>query len=293
MTEDELDALLDEAQTQPFSGWDFSWLDGRMTVTSPPWDYQAIVERYARSSPDLLDMGTGGGEWLAGIGFRPPRTVATEGWPPNVPVARDRLMPLGIDVHDYRGGPDNVDQPIRTQVPAQGTAGSLPFSDSSFHLISNRHESYVAAEVRRILTADGHFVTQQVGVGFTDDFRRALDLPVSEDRHPGWNLGFATRQLEAAGLQVVASGAGFETQTYADAAGFAWYLRAVPWTVEGFLILTYREQLHRLQKRIDDGHPLTMRLPLFWLATTPAKEERITTATGFPAVRERDHQDAG
>ena len=269
MTEGELDALLEEAQCQPFSGWDFSWLAGRVAVDPPAWDYRDIVERYARESPDLLDLGTGGGEWLAALTHRPPRTVATEGWSPNVPVARDRLEPLGIAVHDYPGGPDNVDQPNDTQVPRPGTAGSLPFGDASFHLISSRHESYIAAEVRRVLAPDGHFVTQQVGSGFTDDFRRALDLPVPMDQRPRWNLGFATQQLAAAGLRVAAGAAGFETQTYADTAAFAWYLLAVPWTVEGFTVAAYRDRLHRLQERIGQGHRLTSRLPMFWLVATP------------------------
>lgn len=240
-----------------------------MTVTPPPWDYEDLVGRYARDSPDLLDLGTGGGEWLAGFAFRPKRTVATEGWPPNVPIARARLMPLGIDVHHYRGGADNIDQPIDTRIPELGTAGALPFGDASFHLVCNRHESYVAAEVRRILTPEGHFVTQQVGGGFSGDFRRALDRPVPLNHRPGWDLGFATRQLEAAGLRVVAGGEGFTTQSYADAAVLAWYLLAVPWTVEGFSIPRYRDRLHRLQQRIDDGHPLVMRLPMFWLVATP------------------------
>lgn len=269
MTNDELDALLIEAQGQPFSGWDFSWLADRLTILPPDWDFQAIVERYAHSSPDLLDMGTEGGEWLAGLNFRPPRTVATEGWPPNVPVARDRLTPLGIDVYDAGGGPDNVDQPIGTAVPVSGTDGALPFSDDSFQVICNRHESYVAAEVRRVLTMGGHFITQQVGGGFTDDFHRALGLPPVSDPRPRWELNFATHQLKVAGLRVIESGEGFETQAYSDAAALAWYLLAVPWTVEGFSIQRYREQLHRLHKHMREEHPLTVQLPMFWLTATP------------------------
>ena len=267
-----LDALLEAAERHPLSGWDFSWAADRKTVVPPDWDFREIVGQFARDSPDLLDMGTGGGERLASLDFRPPRTVATEGWPPNLPGAQNRLRPLGIEVLGAGGGPDNVDQPIITTIPPDGTAGALPFEDSSFHLITNRHESFVAAEIRRILTPDGHFVTQQVGSGFTDDFRRALGLPVTKDDRPRWDLAFATRQLAAAGLRVVESAEGFEAQTYADAAALAWYLLAVPWTVEGFTIPAYRNELHRLQERIEQGHPLTMRLPMFWLAATSDQE---------------------
>jgi hypothetical protein len=60
-----VDALIDEAERQPFTGWDFSWIEGRIIADPLPWDYTAAVVNAARHSPDLLDLGTGGGEWLA------------------------------------------------------------------------------------------------------------------------------------------------------------------------------------------------------------------------------------
>src|SRR5687767_9421828 len=106
MTTDALDTLLAEAERRPLVGWDVSY-DGRIT-TSRPWDFAAIVDAHTRGSPDLLDLGTGGGEWLSALPYRPPRTVAVEGWPPNVDVARRRLEPLGIPVLAFEGAPDNV-----------------------------------------------------------------------------------------------------------------------------------------------------------------------------------------
>lgn len=66
------------------------------------WDYTAIVSRCARRSSDMLDMDTGGGEWLAAFPDRPPRTLATEAWAPHVPVAAARLLRIGVRV--VRGG---------------------------------------------------------------------------------------------------------------------------------------------------------------------------------------------
>ena len=37
----DLDRLLDEAERQPFAGWDFSWLAGRVRVDPLPWDFEA------------------------------------------------------------------------------------------------------------------------------------------------------------------------------------------------------------------------------------------------------------
>jgi hypothetical protein len=89
------DELVTEALTAPFSGWDFSWLDRRSWTEPLPWDYSARVAALARNARTMLDMGTGGGEVLSRLPDRAPRTVATEAWPPNVPLAARRLLPLG------------------------------------------------------------------------------------------------------------------------------------------------------------------------------------------------------
>ena len=71
--------------------------------------YTASVVQHARKSPDLLDLGTRGGEWLAELPYRPRRTIATEAWPPNVRVAKARLAPLGIHVVQVAPARDNTD----------------------------------------------------------------------------------------------------------------------------------------------------------------------------------------
>ena len=37
---------LTEEYNSPFSGWDFSYLDGRMVQDELPWNYKEIVEKY-------------------------------------------------------------------------------------------------------------------------------------------------------------------------------------------------------------------------------------------------------
>lgn len=93
-----LQTLLDDADALPIAGWDFSLLRDRIAITGLPWNFDEIVASHAHTASDLLDIGTGGGEWLAGLGARPARTVATESWPPNIEVAGRRLRPLGITV---------------------------------------------------------------------------------------------------------------------------------------------------------------------------------------------------
>jgi len=56
--------LVAEAVRQPFSGWDFSYLQGRMESGDPQWDYAALVRRRLPGVRALLELGTGGGEFL-------------------------------------------------------------------------------------------------------------------------------------------------------------------------------------------------------------------------------------
>lgn len=260
----DLDRLLAEAASRPLGGWDFSWLGDRMAVTSAlPWDYTELVGQCCRDSPDLLDLGTGGGEWLSGLAYRPPRTVATECWPPNVPVAARRLRPLGVPVIWAPGAPDNVDQS-----PGE-RRGTLPFRTGALRLVVNRHESYLPAEIARVLAGDGRFLTQQVGTGHRAQLCRMLGLPAPASRP--WDLDTAVAQLRSAGLEITGSGTDHQVVAFTDAGALAWYLRAVPWDVPGFDIGRHRPALAALQERIERDGPLRIELPHFWVeATRPA-----------------------
>jgi SAM-dependent methyltransferase len=266
---DELDRLLEEAARQPFSGWDFSWLAGRMRTDPLPWDFETLAAERARESPDLLDMGTGGGERLSRLPGRPARTVATEAWAQNVPVAGRRLGPLGIPVVRVEGAPDNASQ--EPDGPSSGIAGRLPFLDASFHLITNRHEAFVGSELARVLAPGGCFLTQQIENAWADDFYRLLDLPAPPPPPRRWNLALAVAQGEAAGLQVVARGEADERRAFLDVGALAWYLRVIPWAIPNFSIDGFREQLAQLHARIASDGPLSVRAPHFWLeARKPA-----------------------
>ena len=93
----------------------------------------------------MLDLGTGGGEFLSSVGSLPPDTCATEGYRPSLPLARARLEPLGVQVVETLPG------------------DRLPVDDARFGLVIDRHESLSAREVQRVLRPGGLFVTRQVG----------------------------------------------------------------------------------------------------------------------------------
>ena len=246
-----------EAAQRPTSGWDFGWLGDRMQTIPLPWDYTAIVVDHVRRSPDVLDLGTGGGEWLAALPHRPAKAVATEAWMPNLPVAARRLEPLGVEVVRVDAVSDNVFQQIARDEPR------LPFADESFHLVVNRHESFVAGEVTRVLAGGGRFITQQLGDGLFGDFRSLFDALVGAARP--WTLSLAVAQLEQAGLHITESSTGNETVTFRDVGALAWYLRMIPWTVPGFSIEAQRERLGELHQQMSNDRELTFTIPGFYL----------------------------
>ncbi len=84
---EEFERLMDEAWKHEFAGWDFTFIHGRMVETPPSWNYGEIAKERIRGAQSLLDLDTGGGEFLASLQPLPQLTCATEGHPPNVPIA--------------------------------------------------------------------------------------------------------------------------------------------------------------------------------------------------------------
>jgi SAM-dependent methyltransferase len=236
-TEDETSfvRLVAEAQRQEFRGWDFSFIDGRWRESSTSWDYRQIVLGHLGRANSMLDMGTGGGEFLSSLRPLPAETCATEGFPRNLPLARARLEPLGVEVLETLPG------------------DRLPVEDARFDLVMNRHESFSAHEVHRVLRPGGRFVTQQVGG--RDNVRLNQLLGAREEREfDAWTLDSAVQQLEDAGLRFVEGHQEFPETVFFDVGAVVFYLRAIPWQIADFTVEKYRERLAALHDQIQaDG----------------------------------------
>ena len=260
MVQRDFESLIAEAEAQPFVGWDFSWLrdQGRMVTEPLPWDYDKLVLKHARQSPDMLDIDTGGGEWLSRLQHRPLLTIATESYPKNVTVAARRLKPLNVSVLHLAPASDNNTQRDDEK------QGRLPFREGAFHVVSNRHSSYTPSEVARILAPSGWFITEQLGPPRDSEFFSLLQLQAPESKFETWTLGLAQRQIERGGLRVVGSGIGEELVSFRDVGAFAWYLKAIPWTVPGFSIRSFHDELKALHSQFSTKGMLGIRLPGFW-----------------------------
>ena len=244
--------LIAEAESETFAGWNFSYLEGRLIENPTPWDYRGIVSKLLPSVNTLVDLGTGGGEFLASLHPLPPHTFATEGYAPNVIVAKQRLEPLGVKVIE-NGCDDNTS-------PTQ--EGTLPFNDGSIDLVIDRHESFVATEVFRVLRPHGLFVTQQVGDSNYPELNRALGSQKAPNE-ARWNLRKAIKQIKTAGFRVTDSREARMEARFLDVGAIVYYLKAIPWQVPSFSIQSNHDALKRLDDTIRKHGSFRVTFPRF------------------------------
>ena len=133
-------------------GWDFSRLDGRMTADEPWWDFERDCRKALATSSSALDLGTGGGERLIQLLEQTPErgvVHATEGWAPNVEVARANLAPLGVDVRvlDYHEHALSAGGDARAAAYVECAVGERVLWGVGLH------ESIVKASLRAIMSA--------------------------------------------------------------------------------------------------------------------------------------------
>lgn len=229
----EFDALVANGAALPFSGWDFSAIARRWRAGRPPWDYAGLLRRRMASAASMVDLGTGGGEFLAKLRPFPARTFATESYRPNRAIARRRLGALGVHLLPVLGR-------CRIALPAR-----------SMELVADRHEEFSAAEVFRVLNDGATFVTQQVGKREGEEFRRAFGTrppPATNDVRSARSLG---KEVAEAGLEILRASEARYTHEFLDVGAVVFYLRAIPWEVEGFSPRRHREGLRAIHEEIQ------------------------------------------
>jgi SAM-dependent methyltransferase len=221
------DQLIHEALTTPFSGWDFSFLGDRWKTDEPSWDYPALARSHMECISSMLDLDTGGGELLSTLTPFPPHIWATESYPPNIPVARTRLEPLGV------------------QVVSNYSDAAIPLPNASLDLVLDRHGSYSENELMRLLKPGGIFLTEQVG-GQNDIRLNELLQDKVEFQYSYWTKDLITLQITDAGFELLTVKEDFPLAEFADIGAVVFYLRIIPWQVAGFSVERYRDKLYAI-----------------------------------------------
>lgn len=207
----------EEAQAH-IHGWDFSHIDGRYEAGDDlPWNFAEAVQSCRKDCHELLDIDTGGGEFLLSLGHPYERTAATEGYPPNVELCERTLRPLGVD---FRKATD---------------VSQMPFEDGRFDLIIDRHGSYSIPELRRLLKPDGLFLTQQVGEENDRELVELL-LPGTPKPFRGLNLTEQRKAFRQAGFEIMQGMEHLGAIRFYDVGALVWFARVIEWEFPDFSV---------------------------------------------------------
>ena len=222
-----------EEEQRAFRGWDFSHLASRWHHEPMGWDYRAIVSRHLRPSHQLLDMGTGGGEFLLTLNHPHENTTATESYKPNIKLCMEKLVPLHIRIC-----------PLQDQSP-------LPFPGNSFDTVINRHSAYDLNEVARVLKPDGRFITQQVGGEDCEVLARRI-TPDYKPKYKGFSLSTELPKFLSSGFSVLHSDESHPELRFYDIGAIVFWAKTIEWTFPNFSVDNNFAQLRSLQDELTE-----------------------------------------
>ena len=248
MTENErIRAWQAEEDIAHIHGWDFSHIEGRYTEEDDlPWDYRHSIVEHLTPEMKLLDIDTGGGEFLLSLCHPYENTSATEAYPPNVALCKETLLPLGIDFR-----------------PGDGKT-VLPFPDASFDVILDRHGDYNAKDIYWLLKDGGLFITEQVGA---ENDRELVELLLGETAlpFPEQYLSIAEKQFRDAGFAILEAKECFRPIRFYDIGALVWFARIIQWEFPGFSVERCRDRLFAAQKLVEKNGFVEGRIHRFLL----------------------------
>jgi SAM-dependent methyltransferase len=216
-----------------FKGWDFSYLDNRAIEEPLPWNYDRIVRQHLKNSSILLDMGTGGGEYLLTLNHPTRNTFATEAYPPNFELCKKKLNPLGIDVRHV----------IKDH--------ELPFDNRMFDIIINRHEAFDINEIYRLLKPNGLFITQQVGGLNNKELSRFLINDHKEITSSEHTLDHTVKAFQSKGFNILMSDEYFPMLKFFDVGALVYFAKIIEWEFPNFSVESSFDQLCQLQSNVE------------------------------------------
>lgn len=225
---------LQEEEIAHIHGWDFSHINGKYEAEHDlPWNYEEIVRTYLRPDKKLLDIDTGGGEFLLSLNHPYCNLAATENYLPNVELCKKKLLPLGIDFQKADG------------------SERLPFEDQTFDLIINRHGDFNPNEIGRILKTGGIFITEQVGAENDRELVELLLNDVPEIPFPNQYLKIARKAFEEIGFSVLKAEEAFRPIKFWDVGALVWFARIIEWEFPNFNVKGCLENLYHAQEILE------------------------------------------
>ena len=241
---------LKEEKMAHIHGWDFSHIYGRYSEEENlPWDFRTVINKYLKNNMKLLDMETGGGEFLLSLNHPKHNTSAIEGYQPNVELCKKVLLPLGIDFKKADGDE------------------KIPFENEYFDIITNRHGAYNVTELKRVLKKDGIFITQQVGAENNRELVEMLlpkykDLPYAEHY-----LNIKQQEISEQGFEILESGETFQPIKFFDTGALVWFAKIIEWEFPNFSVKSHLDNLYRIQEIIEANGAVEGRIHKFFIVS--------------------------
>ena len=229
-----LDFWKQEEKIASMKGWDFSHLKGRMfdDEKTLPWDYKKTVLKYLKPEMKLLDIDTGGGEFLLSLNHPFENTTVTEAYAPNFAFCKETLSPKGIKTVNCK-------------------AESLPFEDETFDIVLDRHGDLAPNEFYRVLKKGGLFITQQVGAYNDREFVKLL-LPKADIPFPTQYLQHQAEEFENAGFDILEENEGYFKIRFSDVGALVWFAKIIEWEFPDFTVNKCADKLLKAQEIICD-----------------------------------------
>lgn len=250
----------EEEKIANIKGWDFSHISGRYIEEDKlPWDFKAVIKKYLSNDMKLLDMETGGGEFLLELNHPHQNTSAIEGYKPNVDFCKEKLLPLGIDFREADG------------------KDILPFNDLEFDIITNRHGDYTFNEINRILKENGLFLTQQVGAENDLElinlllYNKTVKPQLTKINFPEQFLYIKMREFEKNGFEILESKEVYQPIKFYDVGALVWYAKIIEWEFPNFEVDRYLDNLYKAQEILEKNGVIEGQIHRFYFVAKKIK----------------------
>lgn len=244
-----LNSWLHEEKIAHIHGWDFSHIRGKYEEENDlPWSYPDIIGHYLTKDMKLLDIDTGGAEFLLSLKHPHNNLAATESYPPNVKLCKEILLQLGIDFRE-----------------SDGCAERYPFDSQTFDIVINRHGDYNEKEIWRILKPNGIFITEQVGAENDRELVKLLFCEVPEIPFPKQYLEITKKSFENAGFTTLEAAEAYRPIKFWDVGALVWFARILEWEFPGFSVEHNLHNLYHAQEILEQNGVIEGRIHRYLL----------------------------
>lgn len=224
-----------EEEAAHIKGWDFSHIHGRYEEEEDlPWDYEVVIQSYRKDEMKILDLDTGGGEFLLSLGHPYKNLSATEAYPPNVEVCKYKLLPLGIDFKEA----------VATKY--------LPYPNETFDMVINRHGGFNEKEIYRVLKPNGLFITQQVGAENDRGLVELLYSSLPDSPAPDNYLSITEQKFIDTGFMIMKGQEAFRPIKFYDVGALVWFARIIEWEFPDFSVDKHLKELWKAQEILEN-----------------------------------------